>query len=73
MTTRVHLTYVDYAALPNDGRRYEVHEGELAVTPAPGPIHQELIGNLAARLAGTRAAALPPFADLALDPDLVWP
>jgi hypothetical protein len=32
MATRVTLTYVDYAAIPSDGRRYEVHEGELAVT-----------------------------------------
>jgi Uma2 family endonuclease len=50
MATRVILTYLDYAALPDDGRRYEVHEGELAVTPAPGPVHQELIGNLFALL-----------------------
>jgi Uma2 family endonuclease len=42
---RVVLTYRDYAALPNDGRRYEVHEGELSVTPAPRPRHQEVVGN----------------------------
>jgi Putative restriction endonuclease len=29
MPTRVVLTYRDYEALPADGRRYEVHEGEL--------------------------------------------
>jgi len=40
------LTYKDYAALPADGRRYEVHEGELAVTPAPSPKHQEVSLNL---------------------------
>ncbi len=34
------LTYEDYAALPEDGRRYEVHDGELSVTPAPSPQHQ---------------------------------
>jgi Uma2 family endonuclease len=34
MTTRVRLTYEDYAALPDDGRRYELHEGELSVTPS---------------------------------------
>lgn len=43
---RVVLTYHDYAALPNDGRRYEIHDGELSVTPAPGLKHQELLGNL---------------------------
>lgn len=40
------LTYKDYEVLPADGRRYELHEGELSVTPAPSPGHQEVIGNL---------------------------
>jgi len=43
---RVVLTYSDYAALPADGRRYELHDGELSVTPAPGTRHQLVIGNL---------------------------
>lgn len=50
MTTRVVLTYRDYEALPNDGRRYEIHEGELSVTPAPGTRHQRVAGNLYAVL-----------------------
>ncbi len=45
-THGVTLTYEDYAALPNDGRRYELHEGELSVTPAPTPRHQEVLGTL---------------------------
>ena len=40
MTTRVALTYRDYAALPDDGKRYEIHDGELSVTPAPTSDHQ---------------------------------
>jgi len=44
------LTYEDYAALPADGRRYEIHDGELSVTPAPSPEHQMIIGNLYAVL-----------------------
>ncbi len=40
------LTYDDYAALPNDGKRYEIIEGDLFVTPAPRPKHQKAIGNL---------------------------
>jgi len=48
--TRVVLTYADYAALPDDGRRYEIHEGELSVTAAPRTRHQEIIGNLFAAL-----------------------
>ena len=43
---RALLTYRDYAALPNDGRRYELHDGELSVTPAPGTRHQRVIGAL---------------------------
>jgi hypothetical protein len=35
MATRIVLTYADYAAIPNDGKRYELHEGDLSVTPAP--------------------------------------
>ena len=45
-TQRVVLTYEDYAQLPNDGRRYEIHDGELSVTPAPGTPHQRISGNL---------------------------
>jgi len=46
MATRALLTYSDYAALPDDGRRYELHWGELSVTPAPGTRHQGAIVNL---------------------------
>jgi hypothetical protein len=40
------LTYRDYCQLPSDGRRYEILDGELAVTPAPSPLHQEVVVNL---------------------------
>lgn len=40
------LTYEDYELLPDDGKRYEIHEGELSVTPAPSPFHQLEVGNL---------------------------
>jgi len=45
MTARVALTYQDYAALPDDGKRYEIHDGELSVMAAPTPDHQIVIGN----------------------------
>lgn len=45
-SSRVILTYKDYEALPADGRRYELHEGELSVTPAPNPKHQQISRNL---------------------------
>jgi Uma2 family endonuclease len=43
MPTRALLTYSDYAALPDDGRRFELHHGELSVTPPPGTRHQRAI------------------------------
>jgi len=45
-THGVVLTYKEYEALPADGRRYEIHEGELSVVPAPSPEHQIINGNL---------------------------
>src|SRR5207244_9466850 len=38
--------------LPDDGRRYEIHDGELSVTPAPNPRHQHLVGALYRALFG---------------------
>src|SRR6266542_440865 len=40
------LTYEDYCALPDDGRRYEIIEGELYVAPSPGRAHQQFAANL---------------------------
>ena len=40
------LTYEDYVELPNDGKRYEILDGELFVTPAPSTKHQRILGNL---------------------------
>ena len=39
-------TYDDYAALPDDGNRYEVIEGELVMAPAPRVDHQRCSLNL---------------------------
>ena len=50
MPARVGLTYRDYAALPDDGQRYELHRGELSVTPAPGTRHQHAVVAFTARL-----------------------
>ena len=44
--TRAVLTYRDYEALPADGRRYELHDGVLSVTPAPGTRHQRVSSAL---------------------------
>lgn len=50
------LTYHDYAALPDDGHRYELHDGALSVTPAPGTRHQRISANLFSALRGHVAA-----------------
>jgi Uma2 family endonuclease len=39
-------TYSEYARLPDDGNRYEVIDGEVLVTPAPGTRHQWVDANL---------------------------
>lgn len=67
-------------ALPDDGKRYEVIAGQLLVTPAPRPRHQEILGRLVAHLwpylKATAADAQPFFspADISWDEDtLVQP
>lgn len=50
MAARVVLTYRDYAALPADGRRYELHDGELSVTASPATGHQRLLLELVVTL-----------------------
>ena len=44
---KIVLTYDDYCELPNDRNRYEILDGELAVTPAPRTNHQSLYRILA--------------------------
>ena len=48
-------TYLDWTvdmvdALPDDGQRYEIIDGELFVTPGPGEFHQDIAGALFWRL-----------------------
>ncbi len=40
-------TYEDYAALPDDGRRYEIVNGVLVMAPAPGTGHQSIAVRIA--------------------------
>ncbi len=39
-------TYADYAALPDDGKRYEVVKGVLYMSPAPNIGHQGISGEI---------------------------
>jgi Uma2 family endonuclease len=44
------LTYEDYCALPDDGKRYEIIDGELYVTRSPMTKHQRASRNLMFRI-----------------------
>ena len=44
------FTYDDYIGMPDDGKRYEIIDGELTMTPAPIPRHQEILLAVSARL-----------------------
>ena len=44
------LEYDDYVRLPDDGKRYEILDGELYVTPAPSPLHQRVSKRLQRKL-----------------------
>lgn len=43
-------TYNDYAALPNEGKRYEIVNGVLYMSPSPGWTHQEIVFEIASYL-----------------------
>ncbi|HEY7520792.1 MAG TPA: Uma2 family endonuclease [Methylomirabilota bacterium] len=73
------LTYDDYAALPNDGKRYELLDGVLHVTAAPSRSHQRVVLRLAMSLE-THVAAnnlgevdIAPFDVILSDPNVVEP
>ncbi len=71
-----HWTYNHYAALPDDGHRYEVVDGVLYMSPSPKEIHQDAVLWLAyyliprIRVAGLGRVYLAPF-DVELMPDTV--
>lgn len=80
MPAGVPLTYEDLRSLPDDGRRYELIDGTLVVTPAPGVPHQVVVGALyrilfAARPKGTAVLTAPldfvPNPTTVLQPDVV--
>ena len=48
---QVRYTYADLEAFPEgDGKRYEIIDGELFVTPSPALRHQEILRNLVVRM-----------------------
>jgi Uma2 family endonuclease len=41
------MTYEELLTYPNDGKRREIHDGELIVSPSPDWYHQDLVTGLA--------------------------
>jgi Uma2 family endonuclease len=70
-------TYDDYAALPDDGRRYEIVNGVLVMAPAPNRSHQDAVLRIAHYLlvhvefAGLGKVMIAPF-DVQLSPEDVF-
>jgi Uma2 family endonuclease len=74
------FTVADLEAMPDDGNRYELIDGMLIVTPAPGWSHQEMALSLAVEMRGACPRELrvlvAPFAvqtafDSEVQPDVI--
>ena len=69
-------TYEDYIAMPDDGKRYEVVDGVLFMSPAPDKWHQKTVGRIFRYLAahvedtGIGEVYIAPF-DVELAPNIV--
>ena len=50
MTQSLRWKTADLEAFPDDGKRYEIIDGELYVTPAPSPLHQRVSKRLQRQL-----------------------
>jgi Uma2 family endonuclease len=67
--TARHYTVDEVLAFPEDGNRYELVDGELLVTPAPGTVHQMVVSRLFAELSSylkgqSELTVLPAPADI---------
>jgi Uma2 family endonuclease len=74
------FTRADLDDMPSDGRRYEIIDGTLLVSAAPGRLHQRAVGNLWERLKNASPpefeALFAPFAvgladDTEIQPDVL--
>lgn len=70
-------TYDDYAKLPDDGKRYEIVNGVLYMSPSPSWSHQEIVGEIFSHLriylrtTGSGGAFMAPI-DVELAPNVVF-
>jgi Uma2 family endonuclease len=70
------MTYDEYSLLPDDGKRYQVIEGELIVSPSPNFRHQNTVwrlGNLLRTFADTNGLGVVIGApmDVILEPQTI--
>ena len=71
-----HWTYQEYAAIPNDGHRYEIVDGVLYMAPSPNKGHQNAAGEIFSylrthvKLTGLGQVYIAPF-DVELAPGTV--
>ncbi|MCP4251397.1 MAG: Uma2 family endonuclease [bacterium] len=76
---RIRLNYTDYCALPDDGKRYQILDGVLHVSPSPRTIHQRVVFRLGRMLAGYAEShdlgeiLIAPMDVLLGDEDIVQP
>ena len=77
-TPTIKFTYEDYRNAPED-KRYELLDGDLVVTPAPGEAHQRVSRNLtillgqSVKLTGAGHIYAAPFDVILSDTDVVQP
>ena len=73
------MSYDDYAALPDDGLRRQVIDGEAFVTPAPNTRHQDIVRAVIVALSvhvethGGGRAFVAPYDVVLSDYDVVQP
>ncbi|MEJ2856450.1 MULTISPECIES: Uma2 family endonuclease [unclassified Saccharothrix] len=69
------LTWVDLESMPDDGRRYELVDGVLLVSPSPRPVHQRAVARLVIALTAVCPPdweVLPAPVDVVLAEDTVF-
>ena len=77
-SVQARVGYTDLLNMPEDGRRYEIHGGELVVVPSPMPRHQMAVQTIFLLLhdyeRGTAGMALIAPLDIVFDEfDVVQP
>lgn len=74
-----HWTYEEYAALPDDGKRYEIVSGVLYMSPSPSGQHQDAAGEIFSylrahvKLTGLGLVRMAPFDVILPAGDVVQP